>query len=51
MTLTRPSLDSLIDKGIFLERGEVVRQSLRDLFRSHGIEPFRVLEEPAEEEG
>jgi Arc/MetJ-type ribon-helix-helix transcriptional regulator len=41
----------LIDKGIFLERGEVVRKSLRDLFRSHGIEPFRVLEEPAEEEG
>jgi Arc/MetJ-type ribon-helix-helix transcriptional regulator len=54
VTLTRPyldALDSLIDKGIFLEGGEVVRQSLRDLFRSHGIEPFRVLEEPAEEEG
>jgi hypothetical protein len=35
----------------YIEKGEILRQSSRDLFRSHGVEPFRVLEEPAEEEG
>ena len=35
----------------YVEGGETVRRSLRDLFRSHGVEPFRVSEEPAEEEG
>ena len=35
----------------YVEEGEIERRSSRDLFRIHGVEPFRVLEEPAEEEG
>ena len=35
-----PSWTPWSREGIYLEKGEVVRQSLRDLFRSHGIEPF-----------
>jgi Arc/MetJ-type ribon-helix-helix transcriptional regulator len=53
VTLTRPYLDALIrlvEEGLYLEKGEIVKQSMRDLFRNHGIEPFKVLEEPAEEE-
>ncbi len=54
VTMTKPyldALDHLVDKGIFLDKGEIVRQSLRDLFRNYGIEPFtsdepQKLEEP-----
>jgi len=53
VTMTKPyldALDRLVEEGIYLEKGEIVRHSLRDLFRNHGIEPFKVLKGPAEEE-
>ena len=39
VTMTRPyldALDCLIDRGIYFERGGVIRQALRDLFRGLG---------------
>ena len=34
------ALDTLVDKGIYLARGEAVLHALRDLFGEHKIEPF-----------
>lgn len=34
------ALDLLVDKGIYLARGEAVLEALRDLFGEHQIEPF-----------
>ena len=41
-------LDLLVEKGIYLDRGEIIREALRNLFRKHGIEPFysKVAEKP-----
>ena len=33
-------LDRLVEKGIYLDRGEYIREALRALFRYHGIERF-----------
>jgi len=41
------SLDGLVEKGIYLGRGEIVLDALRNLLRQRGIEPFCL--EPAEE--
>jgi len=44
VTLTGPyveALDSLVDKGLYLDHQDGIRGSLRRLFRHHGIEPFR----------
>jgi len=34
------SLDSLVEQGLYLGRGEAILESLRVLFRDYGIEPF-----------
>ncbi|GAG76961.1 unnamed protein product [marine sediment metagenome] len=34
------NLDYLVEKGIYLNRGEYIREGLRALFRHHGLEPF-----------
>ena len=34
------SLDSLVEKGVYLGRGEAILEALRILFRQRGIEPF-----------
>ncbi len=34
------ALDVLVEKGLYLNRGEAVLEALRHFFRSYGIEPF-----------
>jgi Arc/MetJ-type ribon-helix-helix transcriptional regulator len=52
VTLTEPylkALDRLVLEGVYLDRGEVIMEALRCLFRHYGIEPFvRPLEEKGE---
>jgi len=33
-------LNELVEKGLYLNRGEIVLEALRILFRSYGLEPF-----------
>ena len=33
-------LDRLVEKGVYLTRGEAILQGLRLLFKQHGIESF-----------
>ena len=43
VTLTKPyfdALDRLVEEGIYLSRGEVILEALRNFLRRHGIEPF-----------
>ena len=42
------ALDQLIEKGIYLDREEAIRDAMRHHFRQHGIEPFcsKVAEKP-----
>jgi len=41
------ALDHLVEKGLYLNRGEAVLEALRHLFRSYGIEPFAAKEADA----
>jgi len=34
------ALDHLVEEGLYLNRGEIIRAALRDLLRQHRIEPF-----------
>jgi len=34
------ALDNLVEKGLYLNRGEAVLEALRNFFKSYGIEPF-----------
>ena len=34
------ALDHLVEKGLYLNRGEAVLEALRNFFRRYGIEPF-----------
>lgn len=38
-------LDHLVEEGIFIDRGEIFRDSLRRTFRAYGLEPFREARE------
>lgn len=43
VTLTKPYLDALgrlIDDGVYMDRGKVIKDALRRLFRHYGIAPF-----------
>ena len=43
VTLTKPyveALDLLVEKGIYLGRGDAILVALRGLFRGYGVEPF-----------
>ena len=43
LTLTEPfieALDSLVERGLYLEHQVAIRGALRRLFRYHRIEPF-----------
>lgn len=42
------ALDHLVEKGLYLGRGDIILEALRLLFRRHGIEPFKVVEEDVE---
>jgi len=42
------ALDHLVEKGLYLGRGDIVLEALRLLFRRHGLEPFKVVEEAVE---
>jgi len=33
-------MDRMVEKGIYLNQGEIIREALRDLFLLHRIEPF-----------
>lgn len=33
-------LDLLVEKGLYLNRGEIIMEALRQLFKQKGIEPF-----------
>ena len=37
-------LDSLVENGVYLTRGEAVLEALRILFKQHGIESFNEKE-------
>jgi len=43
------ALDRLVEKGLYLDRGEIIREALRDLLRQQGVEQFSVLDEKTEE--
>lgn len=46
-SLTKPYLDALeglIQKGVYVDRAEVIKDALRRLFRHYGIEAFGVEE-------
>jgi len=34
------ALDSLVEEGVYLARGDAILEALRVLFRGYGIEPF-----------
>jgi len=36
------ALDHLVEKGLYLNRGEAVLEALRNFFKGYGIEPFAV---------
>ena len=43
VTITKPYLDALnhlLEKGIYLSKGEIVLEALRILLGRHGIAPF-----------
>lgn len=43
VTLTEAYLDALdilVKRGVYLGRGDIVLEALRNLLRQHGIEPF-----------
>jgi len=43
ITLTKPyleALDNLVEAGIYVSRGEIVKDGLRRIFRSYGMKPF-----------
>jgi len=42
------ALDRLVEKGLYLGRGDIILEALRLLFRSYGIEPFKLVEEAVE---
>jgi len=42
------ALDHLVEEGLYLGRGDIILEALRLLFRRHGIEPFKVVEEAVE---
>lgn len=48
--MTKPyldALDSLVEEGIYLGRGEAILEAVRRLLRSYGMEPFCLeAEEP-----
>ena len=53
ITLTKPYLDALnflVEEGIYLSKGEIVLEALRNLLGHMGVEPFYLeTEEKAEE--
>jgi len=36
------ALDHLVEKGLYLNRGEAVLEALRNFFKGYGLEPFAV---------
>ena len=42
-------LNKLVEKGLYLNRGEIILEALRILFRGYGIEPFVKMGEEAVE--
>jgi len=47
--MTKPyvdALDSLVEKGIYLSRGEAVLEAVRDLLKDYNLEPFATTKEP-----
>ena len=45
VTLTKAyldALDKLVERGIYLSRGEIIMEALRRLLRRQGIEPFGI---------
>lgn len=44
-------LDGLVEEGLYLNRGQIVREGLRYVFRGYGLEPVQVLEGPPRKGG
>jgi len=43
VTMTKPyikALDSLVEDGIYLDRGEAILEAMRRFLKNQGIEPF-----------
>ncbi|GAI65088.1 unnamed protein product [marine sediment metagenome] len=43
VTMTQPyvtALDGLVEKGLYLGRGDAILESLRQFFKQQGIKPF-----------
>ena len=43
VTVTKQYLDSLnclVERGVYLGRGEIILEAIRNLLRQHGVEPF-----------
>lgn len=43
VTMTKPyveALDLLVEKGLYLSRGEAILEAVRDLLNEYGVEPF-----------
>jgi Arc/MetJ-type ribon-helix-helix transcriptional regulator len=43
VTMTKPyleALDLLVEKGIYLGRGEAILEAIRSLLKGYGVEPF-----------
>ena len=43
VTMTKQYLDALdllVERGVYLGRGEIILEALRNLLRQHGVEPF-----------
>ena len=48
VTMTKPytvALDSLVEQGLYLTRGEAILEALRHFFKQKGIEPFNLESE------
>jgi len=37
------ALDVLVEKGLFLSRGEAILEAVRDLLDGYGVEPFKKI--------
>ncbi len=49
VTMTPPyveALDTLVERGLYLNRGEAILEALRIFLRNEKIEPFYIGDEP-----
>ena len=42
------ALDGLVEKGLYLSRGEAILEAVRDLLDGYGVEPFKKTQKEPE---